>query len=114
AGVDARGKPVAWLHRTVAPTIISTFNVDAKNEAPLELGMGVINVPFPIPNIRIENPEAVAHTRIGWFRSVSNIPHAFAVQSFVCEMAAGLQRDPKDYLLEVIGPPRGVSAQRAS
>jgi len=79
AGLDARGKPVAWLHRSVAPTIISTFNAAAKQEAPFELGMGVINVPFAIPNVRIENPEATAHTRIGWFRSVSNIPHAFAV-----------------------------------
>ena len=73
--------------------------------------MGVINVPFAIPNIRIENPEATAHTRIGWFRSVSNIPHAFAVQSFVAELAAAADRDPKDYLLEVIGPARGVSPQ---
>jgi isoquinoline 1-oxidoreductase beta subunit len=111
AGVDAQGKPVAWLHRSVAPTIISTFNAEAKNEAPFELGMGVINVPFAIPNIRIENPEATAHTRIGWFRSVSNIPHGFAVQSFVAELAAAAGRDPKDYLLEVIGPPRQVSPE---
>ena len=110
AGVDAQGKPVAWLHRSVAPTIISTFDPTAKNEAPLELGMGVINVPFAIPNVRIENPEAIAHTRIGWFRSVSNIPHAFAVQSFVAELAAAAGRDPKDFLLEVIGPARQVSA----
>ncbi len=33
-----------------------------------------------IANIRCENGEAEAHTRIGWFRSVSNIPHGFAVQ----------------------------------
>jgi isoquinoline 1-oxidoreductase beta subunit len=111
AGVDAQGKPVAWLHRSVAPTIISTFNVEAKNEAPFELGMGVINVPFAIPNVRIENPEAIAHTRIGWFRSVSNIPHAFAVQSFVAELAAAAGRDPKDFLLEVIGPARVVSPE---
>src|SRR5207249_3252031 len=111
AGVDAQGKPVAWLHRSVAPTIISTFNPAAKNEAPFELGMGVINVPFAIPNVRIENPEAVAHTRIGWFRSVSNIPHAFAVQSFVAELAAAAGRDPKDFLLEVIGPARQVSPE---
>ena len=109
AGVDAQGRPVAWLHRTVAPTIGSTFEAGADHEAPFELGMGVINVPFAIPNIRIENPEAVAHTRIGWFRSVSNIPHAFAVQSFVGELAAAAGRDPKDYLLEVIGPARVVS-----
>jgi isoquinoline 1-oxidoreductase beta subunit len=73
--------------------------------------MGVINVPFAIPNVRIENPEATAHTRIGWFRSVSNIPHAFAVQSFVAELAAAAGRDPKEFLLEVIGPARQVSPQ---
>jgi isoquinoline 1-oxidoreductase beta subunit len=73
--------------------------------------MGVNNLPFAIPNIRIENPEATAHTRIGWFRSVSNIPHAFAVQSFVAELAAAAGRDPKDFLLEVIGPARVVSPQ---
>jgi len=114
AGVDAQGKPVAWLHRSVAPTIISTFNAAAKQEAAFELGMGVINVPFAIPNVRIENPEATAHTRIGWFRSVSNIPHAFAVQSFVAELAAAAGRDQKDFLLDVIGPARQVSPQTLS
>jgi isoquinoline 1-oxidoreductase subunit beta len=114
AGLDAKGRPVAWLHRTVAPTIISTFEAGAVLEANWELGMGVINVPFAIPNIRIENPEAVAHTRIGWFRSVSNIPHAFAVQSFVAELAAAAGRDPKDYLLEVIGPARIVTPKMLS
>lgn len=114
AGVDAQGKPVAWLHRSVAPTIFSTFVEGAKNEAALELGMGVINVPFAIPNVRIENPEAVAHTRIGWFRSVSNIPHAFAVQSFVAELAAAAGRDQKDYLLEVIGPARRITPEMLS
>ena len=111
AGVDAQGKPTAWLHRTVAPTIFSTFVAGAKQEADLELAMGVINVPFAIPNIRIENPPAEAHTRIGWFRSVSNIPHAFAVQSFVAELAAAAGRDQKEFLLEVIGPPRVISPE---
>jgi isoquinoline 1-oxidoreductase beta subunit len=114
AGVDGQGKPVAWMHRSVAPTIFSTFVDGAKNEDALELGMGVINVPFAIPNVRIENPEATAHTRIGWFRAVSNIPHAFAVQSFIAEMAAALGRDPKDYLLEVIGPARRISPEALS
>lgn len=108
AGLDAQGQPQAWLHRTVAPSISSTFGPDSKHQMPVELGMGVINIPFAIPHLRIENPEAEAHTRIGWFRSVSNIPHAFAVQSFVAELAAAAGRDPKDYLLELIGPPRRI------
>ena len=106
AGLDARGKPVAWLHRSVAPSIVSLFGPDPKHEAPFEQGMGLINMPYDIPNLRIENPEAVAHTRIGWFRSVSNVPHAFAVQSFVAELAAAAGRDHRDYLLELAGPPR--------
>ncbi len=46
--------------------------------------------------------------RIGWLRSVANIYHAFAVQSFAAELAAAAKRDPKDDLLELIGPPRQV------
>jgi hypothetical protein len=30
-----------------------------------------------------------------WFRAVSNIPHAFAIQSFVAELAHAAGRDPK-------------------
>lgn len=108
AGLDGQGKPIAWLHRTVAPTISSTFGPDSKHQMPVELGMGVINVPYAIANLRIENPEAEAHTRIGWFRSVSNIPHAFAIQSFVAELAAAAGRDHKDFLLELIGPSRRI------
>jgi len=111
AGVDAQGKPIAWLHRTAAPTIMSTFDAGAKNQAAFELGMTAINMPFVIPNVRIEDPEVPAQTRIGWFRSVSNIPHAFAVQSFVAELAAEAGRDPKDFLLELLGPPRRIDTR---
>jgi isoquinoline 1-oxidoreductase subunit beta len=106
AGLDERDLPIAWLHRTVAPTIGSIFAPDPKHELPFELGMGVTNMPFAIPNIRGENPEAQAHVRIGWYRSVSNVPHAFAIQCFVSELAHAAGRDPKDYLLDVIGPAR--------
>jgi isoquinoline 1-oxidoreductase beta subunit len=108
AGLGADGKPIAWVHRSVGPTLLALFMPDPKQESPIELGMGLVNVPFAIPNLRIENPEAAAHTRVGWYRSVSNIPHAFAIQSFVCEMAVAANRDPKDYLLELLGPPRKI------
>src|SRR6185295_12517483 len=78
AGLDANGKVTSWLHRSVAPSIGSIFGPDPKHELPFELGMGLVNLPYDIPNLRLENPEAAAHTRIGWFRSVSNVPHAFA------------------------------------
>ena len=108
AGLDKNGKVIAWRHRSVAPTIASTFAPNAVHAAPFELGMGLIDMPFEIANIQCENPEAAAHARIGWFRSVSNIPRAFAVQSMVGEIASATNRDPKDMLLELIGSPRIV------
>ena len=108
AGLDAKGKPVAWLHRTVAPSIGALFGPDPKHELPFELGMGAIDMPLDIANIQVENPEAPVHTRVGWFRSVSNIPHAFAIQSFVAELAAAAGRDHKDYLLELLGKDRVI------
>jgi isoquinoline 1-oxidoreductase subunit beta len=113
AGIDANGKVLAWRHRSVAPTIASTFKAGADQEAPFELGMGLIDNPFDIPNLRCENGQCTAHTRIGWFRSVSNIPHGFAVQSMVGEIAATLGRDPKDVLLELLGPDRLVDPRKS-
>jgi isoquinoline 1-oxidoreductase subunit beta len=113
AGLDPNGKVVAWRHRSVAPTIVSIFKPDPKHEAPFELGMGLVDVPFDIPNLRCENGEAEAHTRIGWFRSVYNIPQGFAVQSFAAELANAMGRDPKEVLLELIGPPRIVDPRKS-
>ena len=108
AGVGADGKVSAWLHRSVAPSLATIFNPKADHEVGAELGMGFINLPYEIPNLRLENPQASAHCRIGWFRSVSNIPHAFAVQCFVSELAAGANKDHRDYLLDLIGPARKI------
>ena len=93
AGLDKDGKVVAWRHNSVAPTILSLFAPDPKHEMPLEQGMGLVDMPFDVKNISIENGEAEAHTKIGWYRSVSNIPHAFAIQSFVAELAAAAGKD---------------------
>ena len=71
--------------------------------------MVFVNMPFDIPNVRCENGKALAKTRIGWLRSVSNIPRVFATQSAVCEVAHKLGRDPKDFLLELIGPDRKLN-----
>jgi isoquinoline 1-oxidoreductase beta subunit len=44
---------------------------------------------------------------------VSNIPHAFAVQSMAAELAAAVGRDPKDMLLALIGPDRIVDPRKS-
>jgi isoquinoline 1-oxidoreductase beta subunit len=112
AGLDAGNKVVAWRHRSAAPSILSTFAPDPKHPFDIELGMGLVDTPFNVPNIRVESGEAQSHVRIGWFRSVNNVVNAWAIQSFVAEMAHELGKDPKDFLLELIGPPRTVDPRQ--
>ena len=112
AGLDKDGKVIAWRQRSVSPSLMSNFMPDPKRESALELGLGLIDTPFNVPNLRLETGEAVAHTRIGWFRSVNNIPHAFAMQSMVAELASELGKDQKEYLLQMIGPARIVDPRK--
>ncbi|MBB5457020.1 xanthine dehydrogenase family protein molybdopterin-binding subunit [Paraburkholderia sp. Cpub6] len=107
-GLDAQGKTVAWLHRTVFPSISSTFKADVRYGAAGELGQGVTDMAYDIANVRCENGAAFAHTRIGWYRSVYNIPHGFALGSFVDELAAAARQDPVQHLLTLLGTPRHV------
>jgi isoquinoline 1-oxidoreductase subunit beta len=112
AGLDASNKVVAWRHRSAAPSILSTFAPDPKHPFDIELGMGWVDTPFNVPNIRMESGEAQSHTRIGWFRSVNNVMHAWSTQSFAAEIAATLGKDPKDFLLELIGPARIIDPRK--
>lgn len=108
AGLDAEGRTIAWLHRTAFPAIPSTFAPNVTHASDFELFLGASDMPYDIPNLRLENAEAPAHVRIGWYRSVCNIQHAFAICSFADELAHAVGRDPKDYLLALIGRPRHV------
>jgi isoquinoline 1-oxidoreductase beta subunit len=107
AATDEKGRPTAWLQRSVFPPIGSQDDVAAKYGT-FELDMGWNDVPYDIPNFRAECGPADTHIRIGWLRSVANIPHAFAVQSFTDELAAAAGRDRVEYLLDVLGKSRKI------
>ena len=110
AALDDSGKPRAWLQRSVFPPIGSTF--DTKTVYGGEVSMGFDVTPFELPNFRSENGPATAHVRIGWLRSVANIYHAFAVQSFANELAYAAGRDPYDYLMALMGPGHVIEVQQ--
>lgn len=106
AAVDEAGHVTAWLHRSAFPSIMTLFQKDLRRGVPEELSMGLVDLPFDVPNIRLENAEAIAHTRIGWFRSVANLQHVLPVGCFVDEIARHAKRDPLELWRELIGPPR--------
>jgi isoquinoline 1-oxidoreductase beta subunit len=108
AGLDARGKIVGMVHRVASPPIGSTFapNQDFHSEG--ELALGVLDMPYAIPNVRVEACKAPPHSRIGWYRSVSNIPHAFALGCFMDELAQAAGKDPVQFLLDALGGDRKI------
>src|SRR5262245_10907047 len=77
----------------------------------IERAQGLEDMPYNVPIIRLENCKAENHIRVGWMRSVANIYHAFAINSFAGELALAAGRDQKDYLLALIGEPRVLDEQ---
>ncbi|HZE28445.1 MAG TPA: molybdopterin cofactor-binding domain-containing protein [Terriglobales bacterium] len=114
AALGTDGLPTAWLQRSVFPSIGSTFNVNGTAAGAGELQQGWTDLPFNIPNMRAENSGAAAHLRIGWLRSVANIYHCFAAQSFADECAHAAGRDSLEYLLALIGPSRIVDVKKSA
>jgi isoquinoline 1-oxidoreductase beta subunit len=113
AGLDAHGAVTAWLHRSALPSIGSTFQAGVLYQDEGELGQGMTDLPYDIPNIQAEAGPAPAHTRIGWYRSVINIPHAFAIGSFIDELAHATGKDPRTFLLDLLGPDRTIDMAKA-
>lgn len=105
------GLPVAWLQRSAFPPIGSTFAPNQRYGGAGEMGMGFTDVPYQIPNLRVENGPADSHVRIGWLRSVAHIYHAFAVCSFPDELAHRAGRDPFEYLMALLGEDRRVGLE---
>jgi isoquinoline 1-oxidoreductase beta subunit len=113
AGLDAGNKVIAWRHRSAAPSFMANFAADTGHPGDIELGMGWVDTPFNVANMRMESGEAQSHVRVGWFRSVNNVAHAWSIQSFIAELAHHLGRDQKDFLLEMIGPARIVDPRKS-
>jgi isoquinoline 1-oxidoreductase beta subunit len=73
AGLDKNGKVVAWHNRSVFPTIWSTFEKeDPQLGHAIELSLGYLDVPYNVPNLRLENGKAKAHVRIDCGRSTTS------------------------------------------
>ena len=111
-GLDAQGKVIAWRHRSAYPSISATFTPKVAGDDPDGLTNGASDIPFAIPHVSVEVCPAVAHTRIGWYRSVNAIHHGFAIGSFVDELAHAAGKDPVRFLLDLLGPDRKVDLSK--
>lgn len=118
AALDKNGKPTAWQHRIVGPSILEnllpTFvpmvlpqwlghgmKKFFANVTGSLMGMtydrtsteGAENVPYAIPNIKVEYVKDDPGIPVGFWRSVGNSQNAFMVESFIDELAHAAQQD---------------------
>ena len=110
AGLDAAGMPIAWHHRIVgqsiaAGTVAEPLMVrDGIDRMSVE---GAIDLPYAIPHRQVELHSPKIGVPVLWYRSVGSLHNAFAVETFIDELAAAAGRDPLAYRRALLaGRPR--------
>jgi isoquinoline 1-oxidoreductase beta subunit len=103
-GLDAGGRLAAWAHRVVCPSIMSRVFPGAVRNGLDEVARDVAkNMPYEIPNLTADFVMANTGVPVGWWRSVYASQNAFAVESFIDELAAAGRRDPFEFRRELLG-----------
>ena len=95
AGLDANGMPTALLNRSVTHSILSWFRPDAVRKGVDRTSVeGLANMPYGFDHHRIEHLIQNTHVPVAFWRSVGSSQNAFALESFVDELAHAGGKDP--------------------
>lgn len=95
AALGQDGMPAAWTHRIVSPSASAREAPDAGAGGVDEGAVdGAANLPYAIPNIRVDYVMQEPWVPIGAWRSVGHSQNAFAVECFLDELAAAGEKDP--------------------
>ncbi|HEY0553803.1 MAG TPA: xanthine dehydrogenase family protein molybdopterin-binding subunit [Thermoanaerobaculia bacterium] len=104
--VDGDGNAVAWRQRIISQSIVagSPFAAMIKNGIDPTVVEGASDSPYMkgIPHYRVELHTVDPGVPVLWWRSVGNSHTAFAVESFVDELAHAAKRDPLEFRRELL------------
>jgi isoquinoline 1-oxidoreductase beta subunit len=92
--VDASGKPVAFMQRMVQQSLLKRIGPLPPSGVDFISVDGSVNLPYSIPNIRIEYTETDPGIPYGFWRSVGASVNGFVVEAFIDELASAAGRDP--------------------
>ena len=93
--VDANGRPVAWFHTLASASIKGYW--DPKGDPANDESGGARQMPYAIPNVRMEFNGVTSAVPRAWWRSVEHSFNGFAVESFIDELAAAAGQDPMQF-----------------
>ena len=112
AGLDADGNPVAWTHRIVARSIIERFmGGPPRGGIDFTSIEGAANLPYRVPNMRVDVKAAEFGAPVGWWRSVGSSQNGFVTESFIDELAHAAGVDPVEYRLQLLSDPSAPSSR---
>lgn len=94
AGLDAHGSPIAWSHTIVGQSILAETSFARENVIDLSSVEGAADLPYAIPNLSVELHSPKINIPVLWWRSVGHSHTAFAVESFLDELAHAGGREP--------------------
>jgi isoquinoline 1-oxidoreductase subunit beta len=107
AGFDEAGKLIAWHHRVVAESVVAYVSGDAKPRQDRIVMKGSPIPQYPIPNKLAEHVIENKGARLSPWRGVGNGHNAFAIESFIDDIAKDFGKDPVAFRLELSeGVPR--------
>ena len=101
ASLDGSGYPVALTHRIIAPSISGQKGMPLPNGVDPDLPDEAGPV-YGIPNYTIESVIVDTAVPLGWMRSVYALQAAFALESFIDELAVAVGKDPLQYRLHIL------------
>jgi CO/xanthine dehydrogenase Mo-binding subunit len=107
-GAVAGGKLVALEHKLASPSVTSRWAPSfVKDGLDPFMNEGTSNLTYAIPNLEFRTVIREVGIRVGYWRSVSNALNAFAIESFMDELAHAAGQDPVAFRLALLaGNPR--------
>jgi isoquinoline 1-oxidoreductase beta subunit len=107
AGFDETGKLIAWHHRVVAESVVAYSTGDSKPRQDRIVMKGSPIPQYPVANKLAEHVIESRGARLSPWRGVGNGHNAFAIESFIDDIAKDLAKDPLAFRLELTdGVPR--------
>jgi isoquinoline 1-oxidoreductase subunit beta len=99
AGLDRKGKPIAWSHRFAGSSIIARWAPPLfSNGLDPDTTEGAIDLVYALPNMHVEylrvEPPGIP---TAFWRSVGPSHNVFVTESFMDELAAAAKQDPVAY-----------------